>query len=135
MRKRIQLHNVISDLSGLTGMSIVQAILDGERNPRELAKLRDARVKASQEEVARSLEGNWNDSQLFVIRQERETYQMYQRQIKACDVEVQKLLQQMEGKADPEKLGPRTGRRSHAVTHASVGTARRLSICARNCTG
>jgi transposase len=109
----IQLHNVISDLSGLTGLTIVQAILDGQRNSRELAKLRDPRVKASEEQVTRSLEGNWNDSQLFVIRQEMETYRMYLRQIEACDVEVRKLLKQMDCKADPEKLGPRTGRRSH----------------------
>ena len=49
----IQLHNVISDLSGLTGMTIVRAILKGERDPKQLAKLRDPRVKASEEEVAR----------------------------------------------------------------------------------
>jgi transposase len=110
----IQLHNVISDLSGLTGMNIVKAILKGERNPNELAKLRDFRVKATEAEVARSLEGNWNDAQLFVLGQELETYEMCQRQIDGCDVEVRKVLREMDSKADPEKpLGPRRGRRSH----------------------
>jgi transposase len=109
----IQLHNVISDLSGLTGMAIVQAILKGERDPHELAKLRDSRVKATEQEVARSLEGNWNDAQLFVLAQELETYKMYQRQIDKCDLEVQKVLREMDSKADPENLGLRVGRRSH----------------------
>lgn len=110
----IQLHNVISDLSGTTGMAILSAILKGERNPKELAKLRDPRVKASEAEVARSLEGNWNDSQLFVLRQQWDTYELYQRQIAECDLEVRKVLEQMNCKADPEKtLGPRRGRKSH----------------------
>lgn len=110
----IQLHNVISDLSGLTGMTIVRAILQGERNPKELAKLRDPRVKATEEEVARSLEGNWTESQLFVMRQQLELYDMHGRQIAECDSEVRKVLEQMDCKADKEKpLGPRTGRKSH----------------------
>ena len=110
----IQLHNVISDLSGVTGMAIVRAILKGERNPKELAKLRDPRVKATEEEVARSLEGNWNDSQLFVMRQQLDTYELCQRQIADCDLEVRKVLEQMDDKADPEKeLAPRKGRKSH----------------------
>jgi transposase len=55
----LQLANVISDLSGVTGQKIVRAIVAGERDPRKLAELRDARIQASQEEIAKSLEGNW----------------------------------------------------------------------------
>ena len=110
----IQLHNVISDLSGLTGMSIVRAILKGERNPKALAKLRDPRVNATEEQVAASLEGNWSDSQLFVMRQQLDLYDMYQRQIGDCDTEIRKVMEQMDSKADPAKeLAPRKGRRSH----------------------
>ena len=57
----VQLSNTISDLSGTTGLAIIRAILAGERNPEKLAKLRDWRVKASEEEVARSLEGKWRE--------------------------------------------------------------------------
>src|SRR6266851_9736225 len=63
----VQLANVISDISGWTGQAIIQAILKGERNPRELAKLRDARVKASAEEIIKSLEGHWRPELLFVL--------------------------------------------------------------------
>jgi transposase len=55
----IQLANVISDISGVTGQAIVKAILDGQRDPRELAAYRACRVEASEEEIAQALEGNW----------------------------------------------------------------------------
>src|SRR5499427_5971973 len=61
----IQLANIISDISGVTGQAILKAILDGERDPRELAAYRDCRVEASQEEIAQALEGNWPEDHLF----------------------------------------------------------------------
>jgi transposase len=61
MQMNIQLANVISDISGVTGQAIVKAILDGQRDPRELAAYRDHRVEASEEEIAQALEGNWAD--------------------------------------------------------------------------
>ena len=61
----VQLSNVISDLSGVTGLAIIRAILKGERNPFQLAKLKNYRIQASEEEIARSLEGNWQDDVLF----------------------------------------------------------------------
>jgi len=64
----IQLANVISDISGVTGQAIVKAILDGERDPRELAAYRNCRVEASEEEIARSLEGNWVENPAYSCR-------------------------------------------------------------------
>ena len=64
----IQLANVISDITGVTGQAILKAILDGERDPREVAGYRDCRVEASKEEIAQALEGNWQEDQLFVLR-------------------------------------------------------------------
>src|ERR1700684_3902186 len=61
----VQLANAISDISGTSGQAIFRAILAGERNPRKLAQLRDQRIQASEEEVARSLEGNWQEDQLL----------------------------------------------------------------------
>jgi hypothetical protein len=61
----IQLANVISDISGVTGQTILKAILDGQRDPRELAAYRDCRVEASEEEIVQALEGNWVENLPF----------------------------------------------------------------------
>ena len=77
----VQLANVISDISGLTGQAIIRAILHGERDPLKLAGLSDWRVHASQEEIAKSLEGNWRPELLFVLQQEVDMYDIYQRRV------------------------------------------------------
>src|ERR1700675_193628 len=88
----IQLANVISDLSGLTGQTIVRAILGGERDPRKLAELSHPQIRASREEIAKSLEGNWRPELLFVLQQEVEMYDTYQRRIAECDQELEAHL-------------------------------------------
>jgi transposase len=88
----LQLANVISDLSGVTGQRIVRAILAGVRDPRKLAELSDARIRASKDEIAKSLEGNWRQELLFVLQQEIEMYDVYQRRIAECDQQLQKHL-------------------------------------------
>jgi len=105
----IQLSTVLSDLSGVSGMAIVQAILDGKRDPRELAALADPQVKASKAVIAKSLQGNWREELLFVLRQEVESYRACQGSIAACDVKVQELLQRFDAKVDlqTQPIGPR----------------------------
>jgi transposase len=99
----IQLANVISDVDGVTGMAIIRAILSGERDPWKLAKLRDPRVRASEEEVAHSLQGNWREDVLFELRQVVEGYDFYRKQIAACDEQLQKYLAELpDGKKSPE---------------------------------
>ena len=88
----VQLANVISDLSGLTGQLIVRAIVGGERDPQKLAELRDPRIQASPEEVAKSLEGNWRPELLFLVKQEVDTYDTYQKRIAECDEQLQQQL-------------------------------------------
>jgi transposase len=85
MQMNIQLTNVLSDVSGMTGQAIIQAILAGERDPRKLAAFRDFRVKASQEQIARSLEGRWQEDLLFVLKQEQDGYEFCQQQMAECD--------------------------------------------------
>ena len=92
----VQLANVISDLSGVTGQAIIRAILSGERDGHKLAELRDKRVKASEEEIARSLEGHWQEVLLFVLKQEQESYAFCQQQIADCDRRLESYLQQSE---------------------------------------
>ena len=93
----IQLANVLSDVSGMTGQAIIKAILAGERDSHKLAEFRDARVKASEDEIARSLEGNWQEDLLFVLQQEQDGYEFCQRQMAECD---QRMEQYLEGRED-----------------------------------
>ena len=88
----VQLANVISDISGLTGQAIIRSIVAGERNPLKLAALSDPRVHASREEIAKSLEGNWRPELLFVLQQEVDMYDIYQKRISECDQRLQKHL-------------------------------------------
>ena len=91
----IQLSNAISDISGVTGQAIIRAILAGERNPEKLAELRDWRVKATAEEVARSLEGNWREDMLFELRQAVAAYDFIQKQMAECDKRLQALMAEL----------------------------------------
>ena len=98
----LQLANVISDLSGVTGQAIVRAIIAGERNPQKLAELSDPRIQASREEIAKSLEGNWRPELVFVLRQEVEMYDTYQRRIAECDQQLQKHLASFADTVSPQ---------------------------------
>jgi transposase len=81
---------VISDLSGVTGQLIVRAIIAGERAPWEFAELSHPRIQASRAEIAKSLEGNWRQELIFVLQQEIEMSDTYQRRVAECDQELQK---------------------------------------------
>ena len=100
----IQLANVLSDLSGLTGQAIVKAILAGERDAYRLAALRNWRVKATEEEIARSLEGNWQEDLLFVLKQEQDGYEFCLQQMTECDQRLQKYLQQQDDRSKGASL-------------------------------
>jgi transposase len=100
----LQLANVISDISGWTGQSIIRAILSGQRDPQQLAQFRDPRVKATEAVIAKSLEGTWREDLLFVLKQEFESYQSFQKKIEECDEKLYEHLQRMEQKADPKTL-------------------------------
>jgi transposase len=95
----LQLANVLSDVSGATGQAIIKAILAGERDPHKLAQFRDPRVKASEEQIAQSLEGNWQEDLLFLLQQEQKGYEFCQRQIAECDGQLQQYLQQREDRS------------------------------------
>lgn len=99
----LQIHHVISDLTGFTGMSIVDAMVAGERDAGMLAKLRDPHVKASEETIRKSLVGNWRTEHLFTLKQSRDLYRVYREKIVACEEEIEKLLQQFEPRVDPKE--------------------------------
>jgi hypothetical protein len=98
----VQLRNVLSDVSGVSGMRILGAILQGERDPWELAALVQPEVQATPEEIAQSLEGNWREELLFVLGQEVEWYRMDQEQIRDCDWPLRKPLASLGSRVDPQ---------------------------------
>lgn len=91
----IQLANVISDITGVTGMKIIRAIIAGERDPHTLASLRDRRIKADQATVARSLHGNWRTEHLHALRQEVESHDFIERQIADCDQAICRAFERL----------------------------------------
>ena len=96
----LQLHKVLSDITGVTGMQILRAIIDGERDPQVLAKMRDRRVKSSEEEIIKSLTGDYHEELLFILRQSVELYDHYMEKIAACDAELERYMATLEGKGD-----------------------------------
>jgi transposase len=102
-QRNVQIHHVISDITGVTGLAIVDAIGAGQRDPLELAKLRDPRIQASEETMLKSLVGNWRPEHLFTLKQSRQMYGHYQEQINAGDAEIQKLLVAFQPRVDPQE--------------------------------
>lgn len=116
----LKLTNVISDITGTTGMKIIRSILAGERNPKKLAKHRDPRCKKSDKEIAKSLHGNWRDEHLFALQQAVALYDFYQTQIEVCDKQIQAQLCRFEDRSDGGEPPPFTGK--------SKGSGKRLSF-------
>ena len=102
----VQLHNVISDLTGVTGLAILEAILGGERDAQKLAALKDHRIKATRDTIARSLQGDWRAEHLFVLRQALDMWRHYQAQITQCDEQIEKDLGRLDGKPASQPLPP-----------------------------
>src|SRR5262249_46836345 len=99
----LQLHHVISDITGTTGMAIVDAILAGERDAQKLSELRNKQIKASPETVRQSLIGDYRAEHVFVLRQSLTAYRQYQAWIVDCDREIEKQHAKLESKVDPNK--------------------------------
>ncbi|MBM3756080.1 MAG: IS110 family transposase [Acidobacteria bacterium] len=91
----VQLTTVLSDLSGLTGMKIIRAIVGGERDGEKLAEFRDPKVKASKETIAKSLEGTWLPEQLAIVERQLADWDHVQKQIAACDKDLAALLKEL----------------------------------------
>jgi transposase len=98
----VQLHRVLSDVTGLSGMRILKAIVGGERDPHKLAALKHERVKATEAEIAAALSGNYREEHLFVLQQELTLYESYQQQIAACDARIEAYLAQLPSPLAPE---------------------------------
>jgi hypothetical protein len=106
VQMNVQLQHVLSDLSGTSGLAIIDALLAGERDPTRLAQLRDPHVKASEETIRKALVGDWRAEHLFTLRQAREAYRYCQTQIRECDTEIERRLAQLRSRVDPPPPPP-----------------------------
>lgn len=116
----VQLHHVLSDLSGVSGLAIVDAILQGDRDPERLAALCDPRVKASAETVRKALVGDWRPEHLFTLRQARASYQHSRTQLRECDAELERYLAQLATQVDPEETPPPPAPPTHRARKGEV---------------
>jgi hypothetical protein len=93
--------NVISDVTGLTGIAILRDIVAGQTDPTVLARHRHPRCKATEAEIAASLTGHYRNEHLFVLRQALEIYDLYQEKLRACDTEIEARIHALEASCDP----------------------------------
>lgn len=91
----IQLTQVLSDVVGVTGQTIIRAIVGGERDPHALARLKKRQVKASEDDIAAALQGNWRHEHLFALRQALALYDTYQQLLNDCDQHIQAELHKL----------------------------------------
>ena len=114
----VQIHNVISDIVGVTGLAILDAILTGERDGQKLAALKDRRIRASRDVIARSLLGDWRAEHLFALRQALLTWRHYQNLLTECDAEIARVLVQFESRVDVAHNPPPPSTLRHKKPHA-----------------
>lgn len=102
----VKLTEVVSDITGLTGMKIIKDIVKGVREPHRLAKHRHAACKATEAEIAAALFGTWRKEHLFALKQAVALYEFYHRQFKQCDVQIEACLRGFADKSAGEILAP-----------------------------
>ena len=99
----VQFQHVISDITGLTGLAILDAIVAGERDPAVLAQLRDPRIQADEETIRKSLEGNWRAEHILALKQRLSLYRSHRDLIDECDKEIEKLVSAFDPRVDPDE--------------------------------
>ncbi len=100
VQMNLRLHQVLSDITGETGQRIIRAIIAGERNPHQLAAMRNYRVRKDEAEIALALTGTWREEHLFVLAQSMALYDAYSAQVDACDCEIEKEFSLIKPKWD-----------------------------------
>jgi hypothetical protein len=119
------LTNVLSDVTGVTGMKIIRAIVAGERNPKVLASFRHPNCKKSETEITKSLEGHYKREHLFALKQALELYNFYNHQMKKCDAELEAMYQQFDPPQTPGTAppAPRKTKRRKNQAHFDLSSA------------
>ena len=116
LQMNVQLSQAVSDITGVSGLRVISAILKGERDPAKLASLREPGCKKSAEEIGRVLTGTWRAEHLFVLKQSMEMFGFYSEQIAACDEEIERTYTGLRVDNEPGELQPlsRRKRNSHS---------------------
>lgn len=97
----LHLHHVISDISGVTGLRMIRAIVQGERNPHTLAELKDRRIQASSQTIAKALTGDYRAEHVFALKQALELYDVYAALIQQCDAQIEAYFNRFVSRVDP----------------------------------
>ena len=116
----VQLHKVVSDITGKTGMAIIKAIIEGEREPEKLAAHRNYRCKRDAATLSKALVGNWREEHLFCLEQDVAAYEFIQKQIEACDAQALEAWRRMEPKAKPEDAPKPKSHHANAAVHRAL---------------
>jgi transposase len=122
----VKLPEVVSDVTGVTGMRIIQAVLGGVRDPQALAKLRDRRCQSDQEAIAKALQGNWREEHLFALEQAVALYAFYHRQMADCDARLDAYLRTFADQSGGKKLEPKPRQRKRAAKEPRFDARSRL---------
>ncbi len=117
----VKLTEVVSDIAGQTGMKIIKDIVRGVRDPVKLAKHRHERCQATEAEIARALYGNWRKEHLFALQQAVQMYEFYQRQLRACDQEIETCLRGFADKSGGAALPPKPQRQKPRGNEVKFG--------------
>ncbi len=113
----IKLHQVISDITGMTGLAIIRAILAGERDRSKLAAMKDRRIKSDETKIAKSLEGDYRGEHLFALRQALDLYDYHQQKIAECDTQIFEHMLHLETRAAEPRPPAQRGRHKPAGGH------------------
>jgi hypothetical protein len=105
-RMNIKLHDVISSLTGVSGLKVLRAIVQGERDPQRLLDLCDVQIQQKKaRQVRESLRGIWRAEHLFALKQALAAWDFYQTQIEECDRQIEQVLQQLSGPIESSEGG------------------------------
>lgn len=102
----VQLHKVLKDITGVTGMRIIRAVVSGERSPMLLAAMREPGCKKSEAEIIKALTGNYREEHVFTLTQALELYDTFHQKVADCDKKIEECLSAFESKADPAEMPP-----------------------------
>lgn len=114
LQMNVQLSQAVTDITGVTGQTIMRAILAGERNPQKLAALREPGCKKSEEEIGKALTGSWREEHLFVLKQSLEMFDFYTQQIQVCDDEIERVYEETRPDWDAGELKPLSVRKRNS---------------------
>jgi transposase len=109
----VKLTEVVSDITGVTGMAIIAAIIKGERDPQKLAALRNSGCQKTEPEYAKALVGTWRPEHLFALKQAYELYRFHHNQITQCDEQIQAELGRLPDRAGDKSFAPRERKRGY----------------------